>query len=276
MSRAWCCMPLCLLLVSDRPATPALAGPPNVVAKSTAEAPLVPLPTSAEMERLAGTNPVAFLEAALRRYDREIKTLRYVLHKQEFINGRLYPAETIEVAYRERPRAVLMKWVEGARLAEAVLWVEGENDGMMLARPQGSLARLAVGKVVRRDPDGADARATSRYSIKEAGPRNALERTLKSWKAAQERNILTIRYRGIDKIKETGGRPCYVFEATFSQPQTEGTLHVTVYVDTETWLQTGSVLRGAQNRLLGAYFFRDVQVNPPLRDDQFRPSALER
>ena len=37
---------------------------------------------------------------------------------------------------------------------------------------------------------------------------------------------------------------------------------ITIYLDCETWLQTGSVLTKADGSLMAAYYFRDVKINP--------------
>src|SRR5207248_3019540 len=84
-------------------------------------------PAATPMEELARREPVHFLEECLRRYERDVHGYRCVLHKQERIAGRLQPRELIDVCFRERPHSVLFRWREGARKAEAVLYVEGQN-----------------------------------------------------------------------------------------------------------------------------------------------------
>src|SRR5262249_20851095 len=117
-----------------------------------------PLPSNAEMKDLAQQEPRAFLENCMRRYDREVKGCTLVMQKQELISRRLQPTEVVDVTYRTKPHSVVLKWVEGARKADAALYVEGENEGKMLARPNGKLARFAVGDVVARPVDGPEAR----------------------------------------------------------------------------------------------------------------------
>src|SRR5207302_2160772 len=111
------------------------------------------LPDNAAMERLAKEDPCAFLENCLRRYQRDIKGYTCILQKQEFLGGRLQPVEVTACWFREQPFSILMRWLDGARKAESVLYVEGENSGKLLARPYGSLARRFAGDVVARDVD---------------------------------------------------------------------------------------------------------------------------
>src|SRR5437016_5257176 len=86
-------------------------------------------------------DPITFLEKCLEHYDRQVKGYRLVMYKQEKIAGRLQPSEEIEVHFKEKPFSVHFQWRKGARLADCALYVEGENQGKMLARPAGSILR---------------------------------------------------------------------------------------------------------------------------------------
>src|SRR5262249_49173793 len=124
------------------------------------------LPSAADMERLARDKPIEFLETCLRNNDRTVRGYTLVMQKQERIGGKLQRTEVIDVAFRDKPHSVLLRWVEGARLAAASLYVEGENDGKMLVRPAGL---LLGGLIVERDPDGEQAKQSGRYSMREFG-----------------------------------------------------------------------------------------------------------
>src|SRR4051794_12975925 len=146
------CLPLCLLMAPSQPETTLTCrtmegGADSVTDNADA------LPTAAQLEKLARANPIAFLEAGLRRYQRTVKGYSCTFQKQERLDGKLQRTEVIEVYFREQPFSVYFGWLEGARLAERTLYVEGENDGMMLARPAAKLARMVVGDVTSRDPE---------------------------------------------------------------------------------------------------------------------------
>lgn len=273
MHRILLCLPLCLCMASDRRDTPAAAKP------TLAQANLVPddggpLPTADQLEKLAQSNPLAFFEACLRRYAREVKGYTCLFHKQERLEGRVNPPEVIEVRFREQPHSVLFHWLEGARLAERALYVEGENDGKMLARPKGVAARLLAGDVVQRDVDSADARKSGRYTLKEFGVKKAMERSLAAFKAAQEANALQYEYLGIKRVREVGDRPCFTLHRVSKKPEADGVKDIVLYVDTETWLQVGNVLKDEDGVLVGAYYFRDFKFNPDFPKDAFQRSAL--
>jgi hypothetical protein len=233
------------------------------------------LPSQNEMERLARTNPVAFLQAALRRYNQEnIQGYTLTLQKQETSGGKLHPVEVIEVAFRAKPHSVLFKWVEGARLAERVLYVEGENDNKMLARPAGAIARLVAGDVVGRDVTGAEARQSSRSTLDEFGLKKNLQRTIDAWKAARDADTLNVEYLSVKKLKELNDRPAWVLHRTNKSIE-EGVKESWVYIDTDTWFQTGIVQHDENGKLVAAYWFRNVRLNPDFGKEQFAPAALK-
>ena len=83
---------------------------------------------AAGFEHLARTDPVAMLAAGLDRYSREVTGgFRATLEKRERVFGRLQEAEVIDMAVRDAPPAVLMKWRQGGPSGTAAtLYVEPE------------------------------------------------------------------------------------------------------------------------------------------------------
>jgi len=234
------------------------------------------LPTPDQMEKLARTDPLAFLRACLRRYDKEVRGYTTTLEKQEFLSGKLQPAEVVEVAFREEPFSVLMKWkTPPVGRADRALYVEGANDGKTLARPAGRAARFLVG-VVARESDGPDARSAGRYPLPEFGLKKGTERTLAAWTAAQKRGVLKYEFLGVRSIAEAGKKECYVLRRTCDPPEEEGIVSVEVAFDTEHWLQVANVLTAERGRKVGSYYFRDIVLNPKFAPDQFERAAVEK
>jgi hypothetical protein len=265
---------LCSLL-SCVPSEPTAEVKPSLRVPDTVPDPGGQLPTAARMEALARDNPIAFLEDCIVRYQRDVKGYSLIMQKQERIGGKLKPKEIIQVHFREKPFSAYLQWLEGAGRAERALYVEGENGGKMLIRPEGQLARTIAGDVVERDVDGPDARQAGRYALNEFGLKKGALRTLASWKAAQEQNALHVEYRGVLKVKEAGDRECYVLRRTrYARPEADGVTELTIYIDKATWLQVGSTLKGEGGKLIGEYFFRDIRLNPDFKPEQFKRAAL--
>ena len=94
------------------------------------------------MTNLARNDPLAFLENCVKHYDRDVRGYLTTMQKQERLQGRLQNKEVIEVAFRDQPHSVSLHWLQGARKADRVVFVAGENDGMMLAHPAGTAGKL--------------------------------------------------------------------------------------------------------------------------------------
>ena len=159
------CLALCLAVAECSPITPDAREPePTVIVPDDGK----PLPDPDKMERLRD-NPIELLEDCIRRYQRQVKGYSCTFQKQERIGGKLQSKEVIEAFYREKPHSAYFRWIQGARMAERALFVEGENNDKLLARPSGDLQRVLAGDVVERDVDGADARQSGLFTLKEFG-----------------------------------------------------------------------------------------------------------
>lgn len=264
------CLPLCLLFISDSSSTESQPSPTFREVGDSDRA----LLSETEMEGLAKSDPIAFLKECIRRYDREVTSYTATLSKQERIDGRLERREIIDVSFRDNPFSVLMRWKEGARRADALLYVKGENRDQLLIRPAGV---LAIAGIVPRDPKGSDAKKGGRYPVPEFGIKIGSQRTLAAWEKAQKAGALHVEFLGVKKIKEAGDRLCWVLERTrYAQVEDDGITNLKTYIDKENWLQVGTLLKGEDNKLIGEYFFRDIKLNPEFKRDTFTRQSLQR
>jgi hypothetical protein len=198
-------------------------------------------------------------------------TCTFVMHER--VNGKLKSPEVIECWFQEEPFSVVMHWKEGASKVAASLYVEGENDGKMCIRPAGALERTFAATVTRK-VDCDEAKALARYRMTEFGVRCGTERTYKAWKALKDRGVtLQIEYQGIQRLEQVG-RDCHVVKRYCNEPEEEGMTDVTVYLDVETMMQVGSVLK-AGNDLIGEYYFKDIKINPNFEPNRFKQEILK-
>jgi hypothetical protein len=262
-------LPLCLLPAAEETPRSAPPAPPDTRSVDDGSA----LPDAAGMERLARTDPIAFMRACLRHYDREIKGYRCTFAKQERLEGKLQRTEIVDIGFRENPFSVLFNWREGARLAARVLYVQGENGDQLLVRPAGWRGRLV--SVVSRDPEGSEAKESSRYPMTQFGIKKGLQRSINAWGAAQKEGSLKYECRGKRRVAEAGDRECLVLHRYgYRVPEEDGITDAALYYDTETWQQVGSTLKNAQGNLIGDYWFRDFQFNPDFPPDTFTRAGL--
>jgi len=263
-----------------------------------------PLPDALGMQKLAREDPVAFLENCIRYYDRDVHGYRLIMQKQERVPTRLpiekrklQRKEVIEVCFKDKPHSVFMHWLEGERLADRCLYVEGENDDMILVHPSGLAGKFV--KFVKRKVDGPEAQESGRYTLNLFGIKNGTLRTLTFCKKAQEKGTLHVEYYGADgqwhacgpqanvslgeqKVAQAGNRSCYVLRRHYTEPENDGVMELTLYIDKQNWLQVGSIVEGkaeeqnGKRYLIGEYYFRDIELNPQFSEDQFKEAALAR
>lgn len=234
----------------------------------------VPEPSkqSAGPEDLLKDQPTKFLQMCLDRYDREVQGYSCTLEKRERVAGKLKPREIVEAHFREQPFSVFMEWKQGAGRAKRILYVQGENNDKMLARPAGLAALTGIWT---KDVDDPDAQASGRYLVTQFGIKLGTERTLRAMLSAKARNVLHVHYEGVFKVKEVGDRLCHkLIRTPYDPPEDEGVNELTIYIDTKNWLQVGSILKDPAGNLIAEYFFRDIKLNPTFKPDQFKRSAL--
>lgn len=201
---------------------------------------------------------------------------------------------------------VVMKWKSGAR--------KPASDFTGLARPIVATLFSEVtypdgGKVIAHpgvvkdisdpmDPSSSMAKGQSRFCIRDAGLYRSMRRTYAAWKARQEAGELKFEYLG-KRTPEHIGRECHVIRrictrgaevdafnlggTASTDPKVvaaEGFTEVTIFVDVERWLQLGTELHriepDGKRVLVGAYHFRDVQLNPTFAPDTFTKEALKK
>ncbi|MBI1832008.1 MAG: DUF1571 domain-containing protein [Planctomycetes bacterium] len=225
------------------------------------------------LEELAENDPVEFLQRCLDRVDQEVHSYRCIFEKRERVNGKLRQKETIRLHFRTSPFSVHMDWVKGYDLfgARRTIYVDKQNDGLLIVRALdhsiGPIREFAI-----TDPQ---VNATSRFPITKSGMHKGALATIDSMRKAQAAGTLFVSYEGIVPVKELGNRLCYkLIRAPQVPPEEDGVNELIVYIDLVTHLQVGSILLDAKGRLIAEYYFRDVDINPEMKKDQFTRNAL--
>ena len=224
---------------------------------------------------MAEGDPMALLRLGIQNYDRDIKDYRCVFLRQERLNGKLTPRQTIEVLYRESPRAILMTWVRNAGQARRALYREtvqadGKIRSQLLVEPAGVIARL-VAKQVTVPVRGRRARRSGRYTIDQFGFRAVLERVLRDSRLAEKQGVLDLTYAGEGEVD---GRPTLTLVRRLPYTGPKGVYsdaRLVLHLDRE-WLVPVAVYSYADQEgktLLGSYVMTSVKLNPKLDDAAF-------
>lgn len=276
MYRILLCLSLCLLLAPARYQPLELI--PASVAQASDEGPFATvsddgssMPSDATLQKLAGEDPCAFMEWCIRHCQRDVRGVRLILRKHDRTLGVLRAPEVIAVDYRVQPFGVLFHWRQNPGLATAVLYSPDERPGKLLVRPI-----IALFGNIELDVDGDDAKRSGRYSLTEFGFETAMRRTLASWRKARRENALHVEFLGIQNRDEVSGRECFVFRRSnyARAEEADGVRELTLLVDREHLLQTGSVLKNGAGEVLGQYYFDRMEINPKFQPDRFGPKGL--
>jgi hypothetical protein len=181
-----------------------------------------------------------------------------------------------------------MAWRGNIGLGKPVrsLYVRGENEGLIKVKTRFLTLNFK--------PDGKESRDAARYSIEDFGFYFTTLRTHRAWKTARDAGRFHYEFLETRPVTECGGRVCHVIRRTCDPPEVDtfslaekGTIDpathpkeafgsVVLMFDAETWLQVGTEQKDAKGELVGAYYFRDIKLNPKFDRDQFTPAALTR
>jgi hypothetical protein len=190
---------------------------------------------------------------------------------------------------------VLMKWQTGAQSVfgsevKGTLYLEklgGNKDKIITWRPSAPFYKEKEIEV-----NGSSARDASRYCIRDAGIYRGTLRTHQVWKQRKDEGSLATEYLGRKVVEKAGGVECHIvkricrttevdaFELGGASDMSldtiakEGFSELTIMIDAQRWLQVGTELRRANGDLIGAYYFRDIELNPPFPKETFDKDGL--
>lgn len=226
-------------------------------------------------------DPVLAVAAeGLKKMQAEVQDYTALLVKQERVNGKLLEEEFMRTKVRHArpdetpavPKSFYLRFEKpGSKIGQEVIWVDGENEGKLIAHPPG-LQNLMT---LRLDPDGWLAMQGNRYPITELGMETLVMRMLE--KGAHDRahdECEVDVQRGI----EVDGRPCTRVTITHPEEREHFEFHqARIYIDDELDLPIGyegylwPEQPGGEPVLLERYFYRDLKTNVGLTDLDFDP-----
>lgn len=188
------------------------------------------------------------------------------LEKHVSVDGRLQDPEEIEVKVRENPFCVYMKWKDDG---QQVLYVDGENDNQLIAKPTNALA--AIRSIWKLDPDSRHAMKGNRYPITEVGIGRLADRISRVYSQPDIHNGVTCSHRE----EVMNGRPVIVFHVNFHSPEIHSEYSNSrilfdsvgkwiVGVENHGWTETGS-----PGELVEKYIYHQIDFNARIDDSDF-------
>lgn len=243
-------------------------GPAVSQAKPTAQSASYSTANTRPIDRtVTSHDPIALLEQALIRCDRDIRDYECVFERQERINGELLPTQRVKVAYNDDPRTVHMVWLEDNGQVRQAWYADGENlsdegETQVVIEPAGKVLR-ALAPPIELDPNGDIALRTSRFGINQFGFRVTLERILDGVHRFGADGVMQIAYVGEGQIDD---RPTHVIVRRLpytgpDSPYPEAKL--IVHLDQE-WLVPVAIYCYAdagEQELIGRYVTTQIKLN---------------
>lgn len=217
----------------------------------------------------AESSPLELLDAYLNEAvmvidERAVYTA--TLEKQVDVQGTLQDVEAIQIKIRHEPFSAYLKW---ERDHQQVLYVEGENDNRLIARPTNGLSLLR--SIWKLDPKSPQAMRGDRYPVTEIGIGKLTERLHKFYSDRDGETGMTCAMRE----EELSGRPVVIFDVVFHSPsECEDYSHSTIYFDAiGKWVvgveNKGWSTDGREGELLERYLYHDVDFDAKLTSTDF-------
>lgn len=192
-----------------------------------------------------------------------------VLDKQEEVNDDLQDPDCIDVKIRQKPFSVYMRWHDDGQEA---LFVEGQNDGKLLAKPKKGFAAM---KVWRLDPESKQATKNCRHPITTLGIENLVRRVVKFYHSRKDWDG-AVKCRA-SEINLNGSR-VLSYEVRFANPDVSPDYcraryffdkHTGLLVGLENYRWAAKDARETEPPLVEKYLYRNLNLKAQLSDHDF-------
>lgn len=213
------------------------------------------------------TPAIRFTEKCLDRVE-ALPSYEATFYKREII-GRSVVNQKMKLKIRHAPFSVYLYFQEPSAGRE-VLYVEGKNNGKLIAHEAGLLSLAGSMELLPTDPM---AMKESRYPITEAGIAKAVRQLLTEWKRETKFGETNVTYY---KDAKLGNMKCRVIESSHPQPRKQFTYHkVQLWINDADGIPVrirkyGFPARtGQQAPIIEDYTFTDIKTSIRLTDADF-------
>lgn len=221
----------------------------------------------------------------LDRIDRDVRDYSALMVKQERVNGKLLPEETMRVKVRHAaegngsavPLSFYLRFEKPESMTgREVIWVEGVAGDRLIAHEGGLLNLMSV----RLNPTGMVAMTGNRYPITELGIRTLIQRMIE--KGERDRPDSPDCEVEVRRDVEIDGDKCTLITIRHPQKRDHLEFHMArIYVNDEIDLPVGyegfdwPAEPGGEPVLMERYFYRELKLNPGFTDADFDPENPE-
>ncbi|HRZ86267.1 MAG TPA: DUF1571 domain-containing protein [bacterium] len=205
---------------------------------------------------------------SMRESYKDIDGYTAVMVKGEPQAGKSNASQKIFVKFK-KPFKVYMKWIGDKHAGREVLYVQGENNDNLFAKPDGFLGNILrmVKLPSTHRSDG------SRHTVKDVGIGKLVESILDITLQAKRKNDLNLVCNG---VVVRNGRKAYEIERFLPQDKDcYEYKRVVMYVDTATKLPLEVYAYGKDGKLKEFCVYQDITLNPSLKDTEFTVNNKE-
>ena len=219
--------------------------------------------------------PMAVLAEA-HRASKGVMTARMIFHRQERLGlfKTLQPAERMSAVLRESPFSVRFDWLSSDSEIIACVYVENENAGNVLIHHRYGLFG-GPGPVIPYAPGLAVVFQKAKLPITQFGPRRVMDALMTRVEGAHALGGVVARYVGREPVgpaHELCDHVALRFPTDDPHPAKQVDVYISVShrlpVMLELWLDSEPSQEAG--RLDARYMFYEIEINPPVADDEFR------
>ncbi len=219
-------------------------------------------------------------QKALKHLDENVHDYQCLMVSEVSLNGKVRDPQYMLCKIREKreqvPFAVYGRFLKPQNInGQEVIWVEGQNDGNLIAH-QAGLLNLARWNL---PPDGAIAMNGNKYPITNIGLRNLLELMIERGERDRKFGSCEIN---LDPACEVDGRKCALLEIRHPQKEGPYDFHLArIYFDLEHLVLFGyegfdwPTAEVTEPPLIERFFYSDLQLNIGLTERDFDPDNPE-
>lgn len=212
-----------------------------------------------------------------------IESYTATLTKQEVVGNELLDEQSMHLKCRQKPFSVYLVWLSGDTGRE-VLYIDGQNDGKLIAHDGGWKARLPAFNL---HPECRLAMRDARYPVTSAGFGSLI--TMMLDKHREDLASDSVASCEVDENQLIDGRRCFMFTTHYKSRELSPTYRKSItYLDYE-WnlpvrtdhFEWPAIGQGSddknldQTTLVESYSFTDVKLPTTLSDEDFDRSNPE-
>jgi len=224
---------------------------------------------------------LAMAQLSMSEIDERIDDYACVITSQVFIDGRLDKEQRMRAKIRHakeiegelKPFGVYLDFLAPRSVVgQEVIWVDGQNDGKLVAHSASGFLRL---KRMHLAPDGPIAMRGSKYPISDIGFRNLIAKMYEIGCCDRDDEDCSVTVTEGVKVE---GRPCTQIEIKHEEDKDAFQFHIAkIYVDNQRKIPIGyegyswPTAPGEEPPLDEKFYYTDMNLNVGLQDSDFDP-----